>query len=78
MNVEKTHDEEYINKAMELDLFANYKELPQSVQDALSMHDENGDQYEELNKTLERIEPLGYVFEYYLDAEPYALRKIIY
>jgi hypothetical protein len=33
--------------------------------------------YHELDRLLNELEPLGYIFSYYLDAEPFWLRKII-
>ena len=38
--------------------------------------DENADDYAELDRILAEIEPLGYTFDYYLNADPYGLRPI--
>jgi len=58
----------------EIDLFEQYETLPQPVQDILTeSFDAN---YEECEKMLKKIEPLGYTFEYGLDASPYNLQLI--
>ncbi len=59
----------------EIDLFEHYETLPQAVQNIIAeWHDES---YEECDKMLARLEPLGYTFEYSLDASPYNLTKIL-
>ena len=58
------------------DLFDTPELIPDNVQDILSSFDEDADPYGELDRILDELEPLGYVFSYYLDAEPYWLRKI--
>ena len=57
------------------DLFEVIETLPQDVQDVLMQH-AGSESYEELNNLLEILKPLGYTFEYYLDAIPYNLSKI--
>jgi len=59
----------------EIDLFEQYETLPQSVQDVLLKYSEI-DTYEDCEKLLTELKPLGYTFDYYLDATPFNLRKI--
>ena len=59
----------------EIDLFEHYETLPQEVQDVLSKYAEV-DTYEQCANMLKECEALGYTFEYYLDAQPYGLRKM--
>lgn len=58
-----------------IDLFDHYELLPEAVQKVLKDAGEI-DTYEQCNELLSVLEPLGYTFEYYLDAVPYDLRKI--
>jgi hypothetical protein len=58
------------------DLFETPELIPTEVQDVLVTFDEDGDDYHELSRLLDELEPLGYTFDYYLDAEPYGLRPI--
>jgi hypothetical protein len=50
--------------------------IPELVFNVLETHDENADQYEELARLVRGVEMLGYTFDYYLDAQPFDLRKI--
>lgn len=59
------------------DLFDTPELIPDNVQAVLETFDENADSYHELDRILDEIEPMGYTFSYYLDAEPYWLRKIV-
>jgi len=60
----------------EEDLFENYDELPVNIQDVLSSYqDEDGD-YADLEEMQKELKPLGYTFDYGLDAVPFNLRKI--
>jgi len=59
------------------DLFERPELIPDEVQAVLSTFDEDNDSYAELDRLLDELEPLGYIFSYYLDAEPYWLRKIV-
>ena len=56
-----------------IDLFSAYEFLPEEVQEAINMFDENVDEYNECRKLEERLKPLGYTFEWYLDGVPYDL-----
>jgi hypothetical protein len=58
------------------DLFQTPELIPDEVQAVLSTFDEETDPYHELDRILDELEPLGYTFSYYLDADPYWLRKI--
>ena len=61
------------------DLFAQYDTLPDDVKAVLDKYSkieaEEGFDYEILKRFVAELEPLGYTFDYYLDAEPYNLRK---
>ena len=59
------------------DLFETPELIPNEVQAIFETFDENCDNtYLELDRILGEIEPWGYTFDYYLDAEPYGLRPI--
>jgi len=59
------------------DLFETPELIPNEVQLVFESFDEDSDNtYLELDRLLSEIEPLGYIFDYYLDAEPYGLRPI--
>lgn len=59
------------------DLFETPELIPNEVQLVLETFDEDCDNtYHELDRILNEIQPLGYTFDYYLDAEPYGLRPI--
>ncbi len=59
------------------DLFETPELIPNEVQSVLESFNEDNDSYAELARLLDELEPLGYIFSYYLDAEPYWLRKIV-
>jgi hypothetical protein len=65
-----------IKKRIMKDLFETPELIPDEVQAVLETFDENVDPYKELARLVNEIEPLGYTFDYYLDAEPYGLRPI--
>ena len=67
-----------INKTYKMkDLFETPELIPNNVQAVLETFDENCvAPYGELDRILNLIEPMGYTFDYYLDAEPYGLRPI--
>lgn len=58
------------------DLFETPELIPQNVQEVFETFDEEVDPYYELARITKEIEPMGYMFDYYLDAEPYGLRPI--
>ncbi len=58
-------------------LFETPELIPHEVQVILETFDEDSaNTYHELDRILSEIEPLGYTFDYYLDAEPYGLRSV--
>jgi hypothetical protein len=57
------------------DLFETPELIPEPIQDILDTFEDNT--YEECERVLNLIKPLGYTFEYYLDAVPFNLTKII-
>jgi len=59
-----------------LNLFENYELLPKDVQDVLLNECFMENSYEDCDKGLDLLKPLGYTFEYYLDAQPFNLRII--
>jgi hypothetical protein len=59
------------------DLFETPELIPDEVQAVLeSFEEDSGNEYFELDRILAEIEPLGFTFDYYLDADPYGLRPI--
>ena len=59
------------------DLFETHELIPDEVKAILESFDDDCDNtYLELERLISEIEPLGYIFDYYLDAEPYGLRPI--
>jgi len=59
------------------DLFETPELIPANVQQVLETFDEDSaNTYHELDRILSEIEPMGYTFDYYLDAEPYGLRPV--
>jgi hypothetical protein len=59
------------------DLFETFELIPNEVQAILESFNEDSDNtYYELDRILAEIEPLGFTFDYYLDADPYGLRPI--
>ena len=67
---------EAITKQDMKDLFETPELIPDEVQAVLETFDEDADSYRELARLVNELEPLGYTFDYYLDAEPYGLRPI--
>ena len=63
-----------------MDLFENIEELPLCMQVVCRGYEkkqlEKGLDYPDCKEFLERVERLGYTFEYGLDAEPFNLQKI--
>jgi radical SAM superfamily enzyme len=59
-----------------IDLFEHPDSLPVAVQEVLNKHcDANS--YEACTDMLNELKPLGYTFDFYLDAQPYNLQKIL-
>lgn len=62
---------------MSIDLFERYNELPLEVQDVLRKYSDWDATYEECAALLSDMNSVGFTFDYYLDAEPYYLRRIV-
>jgi len=59
------------------DLFETPELIPQDVQAILETFNEDSpNTYLELSRLINELEVTGYIFDYYLDAEPYGLRPI--
>ena len=59
------------------DLFETPEGIPLEVQAVLSeFNDETDNTYTELDRIIKKLEPLGYTFDYGLDAEPFDLHKV--
>jgi hypothetical protein len=58
------------------DLFEVLETLPNDVQAVIQSWDCNEDEYNECSRLEHELEPLGYTFDWYLDGEPYNLRKV--
>lgn len=59
-----------------IDLFEHPDSLPLEVQKALDKH-ADANSYEACTDMLNELAPLGYTFDFYLDAQPYNLQKIL-
>ena len=62
----------------ELDLFADYENLPGEVQAILDKHCTGDQTYEDCAALVRDLEAVGYTCDYGLDAEPHSLRKRTY
>ena len=60
----------------EIDLFEDIDALPEDVQAVLRKYSSEDETYQNSEALLAELEPLGYTFEYGLDATPYGLRKM--
>ncbi len=63
-----------------VDLFEDYENWPPeltAVFDKYSEEAAGGFDYDTLAALLKEVQEIGYTFDYYLDAEPYNLRKTI-
>lgn len=58
-----------------IDLFERYDLLPDDIQEILMKHAEADETYENCANLEAELKPLGYTFEWGLDAIPYNLRK---
>lgn len=61
---------------MQEDLFGHTESLPKRVQKVLSKYEDSDLSYKKCEKFLKEIECVGYTFDYYLDAQPFNLRRI--
>lgn len=61
----------------QVDLFTTPELIPANIKAILDTFNEDAPNgYKELERLVKAIEKHGYTFDYYLDAEPYNLRKI--
>lgn len=60
----------------EIDYLEQYELLPQAIQDALFEDEIEEPSYEDNEKMLVKLKPLGWTYEYGLDSTPYSLRPI--
>jgi hypothetical protein len=58
-----------------LDLFEYPHLIPENIQKILNGYDDCSD-YRTLSKMVERLNEIGFTFDYYLDAQPYDLVRI--
>ncbi len=61
----------------DIDLFDSYELLPKSIQKILLVYGAKDNTYKNCERLLKRLEPLGYTFDYGLDAVPFGLKKIV-
>ncbi len=61
---------------MSKDLFEFTEELPANIVYVLHKYSFSDESYSTCEKLLAELEPLGYSFEYGLDAIPYNLKKL--
>jgi hypothetical protein len=59
-----------------VDLFEDYDDIPDNVQEILQKYDFEDADYRTLEKAKKDVETVGYTFEYSLDGTAYDLRKI--
>ena len=60
-----------------VDLFEDYENIPKEVDAIIKKYNYFEDAtYKDLDECLKELEAIGYTFDYYLDAQPYNLRKI--
>jgi hypothetical protein len=64
-----------MEKGGQVDLFEQMESLPDEVQSVLGKYSD-GESYLNLENLLNELKPLGYTFEYGLDAVPYGLTKM--
>lgn len=60
-----------------MDIAEQYELLPQNVKDVLDKFAESENDYESCADLVEALNEVGWTCEYYLDAEPFNLRRII-
>jgi hypothetical protein len=56
------------------DLFETPELIPNNVMNILETFEDNT--YDECDRIQNELEQIGYTFDYYLDAEPFNLRKL--
>jgi hypothetical protein len=60
-----------------MDIAEQYNNLPQNVKDVIDKFSEMENDYESCENLVKELNGIGWTCEYYLDAEPYNLRRII-
>lgn len=60
-----------------VDLFSKPETLPKEVQEVLKKYEECEFDYDDCQNLVEDLEKVGYTCDYYLDAEPFDLRKMM-
>jgi hypothetical protein len=60
----------------QVDLFEQIESLPEEVQNVLGRYSLEDESYDNMENLLSELKPLGYTFEYGLDAVPYGLTKM--
>lgn len=78
LNLLDTITDQIINNNPELeekDLFEDYANLPEEVKEILTNYDSK-EGYEGCANLVKELEKVGYTCDYYLDADPYNLRKL--
>jgi len=68
------------DESEEIDLFEHLDEQPLALKEVVAKHfsilnEGTVDGYKACGDFLSEVEQIGYTFEYYLDAEPYGLKK---
>lgn len=70
----------YFAKGGEIDLFEDYEKQPKELAEIVEVYEEryaDGDMdYESTKEFLDKVNAIGYTFDYGLDNEPYDLRKM--
>ena len=61
----------------EITIAEQYDSLPQDVKSILEKYSYDENDYESCAKLQDELETIGWTIDYYLDAEPYNLRKVI-
>jgi hypothetical protein len=69
------YEDEYEGGGM-IDLFEDYDNIPDKVNNILEKYDMEDQDYESLEAIKKRVEKVGYTFDFGLDAVPYGLRPI--
>jgi uncharacterized protein CbrC (UPF0167 family) len=60
----------------DIDLFDDIENLPSEVREILDQYSEHDFTYETCANLVKELNAVGYTCEYYLDAQPYGLRKL--
>ena len=69
------YEDEYEGGGM-IDLFEDYDNIPDKVNNILEKYDMEDQDYESLEAIKKRVEKVGYTFDFGLDAQPYGLRPV--